>query len=237
MNALVLTGLGVTFRGFRLQPVSFEIRPGEIVGFLGENGAGKTTTLRLIMGLTRADCGSASVASLDHVRDERAFKMRVGFVAEQPHFYGRMRVGALLDFVSAFYDSWDARYCAELLESFQLSPGKRIEELSKGMRTKLALVAALAHRPEVLLLDEPASGLDPTGRLTLWRVLEEAAHRHRCGVLISSHEIAEIQRLVDRVIIIHAGAIRLDARVAHLQADARPADPWSLERVFLEAIQ
>ena len=235
--ALKVSGLGVVLSSFTLQPVSFDVAAGEIVGFLGDNGAGKTTTLRLIMGLTRPDRGSAMVGSFDHVLDEPAFKARVGFVPEQIHFYAKMQVGGLLEFVSGFYDRWDEQYCRDLLERFHLASTKRIEELSKGMQTKLALVVALAHRPDILLLDEPTSGLDPTSRLALLRLLDEAAHRDGCGVLISSHDIAEVDRLADRIIIIHAGAIRLNERVADLRAECTPVTAWSLENVFMGAIQ
>jgi ABC-2 type transport system ATP-binding protein len=235
--ALKVSGLGVALSSFTLQPISFDVAPGEIVGFLGENGAGKTTTLRLIMGLTRPDRGSAAVGAFHHVLDERGFKARVGFVPEQIYFYAKMRVGALLKFAGGFYDRWDERYCGDLLQRFRLAPTRRIEELSKGMQTKLALVVALAHRPDILLLDEPTAGLDPTSRLALLRLLDEAAHRDGCGVLVSSHDIAEIDRIADRIIIIHAGAIRLDERVIDLRAECRPATAWSLENVFLGAIQ
>lgn len=235
-ESLEVEGLRVRFPDFTLQDVSFRVPPGSIVGFLGENGAGKTTTLRLVMGLLRKEAGGARIAGHDHVLEEKAFKRRVAFVDEETHFYARMSVGRLLDFVSGFYADWDARRCDELLARFQLSRTQRAGALSKGMKTKLRLILALAHRPDVLLLDEPTSGLDPRARVELFELLEAVRAEGR-GVLFSSHQVQEVERLADRVLVIDKGRILVDESLAALRARARDGEAWSLERFFLETTQ
>jgi ABC-2 type transport system ATP-binding protein len=233
-QGLRVEGLSTRFSGFHLQGITFDVKPGEIVGLLGENGAGKTTTLRLIMGMLRKDAGGAHLGDLDHLRDEKAFKRRVGYVSEESFFYRSMSVARLLAFVAGFFPDWDAAACAALLGRLGLDPARRVGELSKGMRTKLALVVALARRPDVLILDEPTSGLDPRSRVQLFEILERSARAEGCAVLLSSHIVEEIDRTADRVVILAHGRVVVDERLPDLRALANSDREWSLERYFLE---
>src|SRR5688572_18198208 len=134
---------------------------GKVLGLLGPNGAGKSTTLRMLMGLLRPTSGSVQVLGLDVFRWPSRVKQRLGYVPETPHIYRWMTVGEVVLFARELYDTWNDEQCGSLLDRFQLPSGKRVRQLSKGMQAKLSLLVALAHEPELLVLDEPLSGLDP----------------------------------------------------------------------------
>ncbi len=233
-ESLKVENLAVRFSGFSLRNVSFEVRPGTIVGFLGENGAGKSTTLKLIMGMIRKESGTARIGSRDHRQDEKAFKRRLGFVDEECFFYSKMRVGRLIDFVAGFYDEWNAAYCDELLRRLGLTKDAYAGRLSKGTKAKLGIVLALAHRPDVLLLDEPSAGLDPRSRVELFELLREVRADGR-GLLFSTHNVDEVERLADTILVIHQGAIIFDGHLDELRRKAG-AD-WSLEHFFLDLVK
>ena len=234
-EALVVERLRVQLGGFAIDGLSFRVEPGSVTVLLGHNGAGKTTTLHLVMGMIRKDSGTARIGALDHVCDEREFKQRIGYVPEESHFYARMTAGEYLSFVAQFYPRWSSARCADLAGVLHLPLGKRLGELSKGMRTKAALIAALAHDPDVLLLDEPTSGLDPRSRAELLACLRAAAHGGRRAVLFSTHNLHEADEIADRLILLENGRVLADRRLAELRASAGGA--WSLERFYLERVR
>jgi ABC-2 type transport system ATP-binding protein len=234
--ALVVSGLCKRHGVFSLRDVGLRVEPGSIVGLVGQNGAGKSTTLRLIMGLERKLAGSVSFGRWDHLADEKVFKTEVAYVDEESFFYAHLSVAALLRFVAGFFSSWDQARAEELLDRLQLDPEASAGNLSKGNRTKLALVSALARRPKVLLLDEPTAGLDPLSREELFLVLEEC-RAQRLGVLLSSHVLDELERVVDRVVILHDGQVLADEAVTALrQADPERGAGW-LTRRFLSLVR
>jgi ABC-2 type transport system ATP-binding protein len=147
-----------------LDGVSFRATAGQVYGLVGVNGAGKTTLIKHLLGLLRAQSGSVRVFDRDPVRDPVGVLSRVGYLSEERELPEWMRVDELLRYTQACHPTWDAAYARELLETFGLDPSKRIKELSKGMREQASLVAAVAHRPELLILDEPSSGLDAVVR-------------------------------------------------------------------------
>ncbi|OHE84818.1 MAG: ABC transporter ATP-binding protein, partial [Verrucomicrobia bacterium RIFCSPLOWO2_12_FULL_64_8] len=144
-----------------LNDVSLAAPRGSVFGLVGENGAGKTTLVKHILGLLRAEAGSVRVFGMDPVADPVSVLGRIGYLSEQPDLPGWMRVDELIRYTQAFYPKWDAAYAEEMREQFGLDPAARVRVLSKGQRAKLGLLAAQAHRPDLLLLDEPSSGLDP----------------------------------------------------------------------------
>ena len=152
-NPLIVDRLSARLGDFHLHSISFRGEPGQVTALLGHNGAGKTTTLRLIMGLVRKDSGSVSLGGLDHIAHEREFKQRIGFVQEESFFYNRMTVAKFCGFVSSFYSGWNEALSQQLLHTLDLPGNKPLGQLSKGMRMKVGLVAALSHEPGVLLLD------------------------------------------------------------------------------------
>src|SRR5690242_2936868 len=147
-----------------LDDVSLYVPRGGVFGLVGENGAGKTTLIKHILGLLKAETGNVRVFGLDPVADPVSVLGRIGYLSEQPDLPGWMRVGEFLRYTQAFYPKWDPRYAEELRQQFSLESTTRIRVLSKGQRAKLGLLAAQAHRPDLLLLDEPSSGLDPIVR-------------------------------------------------------------------------
>lgn len=147
-----------------LQDVSVTVGRGSVLGLVGENGAGKSTLLKHLLGLWRAESGTVRVFGKDPVTDPVSVLGRIGYLSEQPDLPGWMRVKDLLRYTQAFYPRWDATYAEQLREQFGLDPGARIRTLSKGQHARLGLIAAEAHRPDLLILDEPSSGLDPMVR-------------------------------------------------------------------------
>ena len=231
MSAPRLSVRGLTARldRFTLGPLDFELPAREIAAFLGDNGAGKTSTMRLVMAMLRKQRGTVSYAGLDHVEDEIAFKQRIAFASDELSFYGSFRVRDLVRFVAWFHPDWDRSRERALLERFRLAEDAPISALSKGMRVKLGLTLALARRPAVLLLDEPTAGLDPRSRVELFTLLEEARRLDGTAILFSTHQIDEVERLADHVLVLQRGRLVADASLAQARQQA-----GSLERFFLE---
>ena len=163
--AIELVGLSKRFRRtLAVNNLSLTIPRGSTFGLLGPNGAGKSTTIKMLMGMLSITAGQARVLGIDVADDPTEIKQRVGYVPETHHIYRWMRIGEVLGFCKACFRSWNDQTCREMLDLFELDLEKKVKHLSKGMLTKLALLLAVAHEPEVLLLDEPLSGLDPIAR-------------------------------------------------------------------------
>jgi ABC-2 type transport system ATP-binding protein len=233
---LEIENLSVRLDGFSLEEISFRLHPGQVTGLLGHNGAGKTTTLRLIMGMVRKDTGSIRIGSLDHQKDEKAFKRRIGFVPEESYFYNRMTTGELIDFVKGFHQSWNEETCTHLLDILDLRAEKRIGQLSKGIRMKVNLLLALAYEPDVLLLDEATAGLDPRSRIEILKLVRAAAHEHGRAVLFSTHILHEVEQIADRIIILDHGRVLSDENLNRLRNKEQNSGSWSLEKYYLELI-
>jgi ABC-2 type transport system ATP-binding protein len=234
-DPLIVDSLSARLGEFHLDAISFQIEPGEVTALLGHNGAGKTTTLRLIMGIVRKDAGHVSLGGLDHVRDEKEFKQRIGFVQEESFFYSRMTVADFCAFASSFYCDWNDELLRQLLDTLDLPGNRKLGQLSKGMRMKVGLVVALSHEPDVLLLDEPTSGLDPRSRVELLKLMQTTAHDRGRAVLFSSHNLHEVDRIADRVIIVDRGRVLADERLAALRGAT--GESWSLEDHYLGLVQ
>jgi ABC-2 type transport system ATP-binding protein len=232
---LIVDRLTTRLGDFQLKDISFNIEPGQVAALLGHNGAGKTTTLRLIMGIVRKDSGRVSLGGLDHLRDQKRFKRRIGFVQEESFFYNGMTVAEFVAFASCFYCDWNKGLSQHLLQTLDLPKDKRLGQLSKGMRTKVSLVVALSHEPSVLLLDEPTSGLDPRARVEILKLLQRVAHEGGTAVLFSTHNLHEVDQIADRLIILDRGNILADENLAALRCQTRAA--WNLEHYYLELVQ
>ena len=197
------------------------VPPGCVFALMGRNGAGKTTLIRCLLGLTPISGGSARVLGKDAAREHVAIRREVGYVPETHHLIRWMRIEELAWFTSAFYPTWNATLCGDLLRRFDLDPKKRVRELSRGMVAKLALTLALAHEPSLLVLDEPTSGLDAVVRKEfLESVIGVAAVGGRT-VLISSHILHDVERVTDRVALMDHGRIRLVEDLATLKQRMR----------------
>jgi ABC-2 type transport system ATP-binding protein len=190
-----------------LDDVTFRVPSGTVVGLVGENGAGKTTLIKHILGLLKAQNGSVRVFGLDPVADPVAVLSRIGYLSEEPDLPGWMRVRELVRYVAAFYPSWDHAYAESLRQEFELDPNAKVKHLSKGQRARAGLLIALAYRPQLLLLDEPSSGLDPIVRRDILGAIIRTIADEGRTVLFSSHLLSEVERVSDRVAMIKSGRI------------------------------
>lgn len=203
-----------------LDQVSFKGDRGEIVAILGENGAGKTTALKILLGLTTPDGGTARVLGLDSCVHGAEIRRRVGYMPDRPALYEWMTVAEIGWFAAGFYPlGYQQRY-QHLTQRFELPGDKTIKHLSKGMQGKVSLALAMAHEPELLVLDEPTSGLDPLVRREFLESMIDVAAADRT-VLLSSHQMTEVERVADQIAIIRGGKLvlfeSLDVLKNHVQ--------------------
>ncbi|WP_018683390.1 ABC transporter ATP-binding protein [Actinokineospora enzanensis] len=204
-TAISVSGLVKTFGRTRaLDGLDLTVRTGEVHGFLGPNGAGKSTTIRVLLGLMRADSGSATLLGGDPWRDATALHRRLAYVPGDVSLWPTLSGGEVIDLLGRLRGGLDQRRRADLLERFDLDPRKKGRTYSKGNRQKVALVAALASDVELLIMDEPTSGLDPLMESVFQECVREERERGRT-VLLSSHILAEVETLCDRVSIIRTG--------------------------------
>lgn len=186
--------------------VSFSLEKGEIFGFIGPNGAGKSTTIRTLLGFLKLTSGSASIFGMDIVKDTEKIKRKVGYLPSEVNYYSSMRTEDVLKYSAKFYDKDCSERIAELADIFQVDLKKKMKSLSLGNKKKVAILQALIHDPELLILDEPTNGLDPLMQNTFFEVLQKEQEK---GVTIffSSHVLSEVQKVCDRVAIIKEGKI------------------------------
>ena len=227
-NLIVVSGLRVRRDGFVLEVPSFAVAPGEVVGLVGPNGAGKTTLLETLAGLLKASDGAVGVLGRDPWADPVTVRSSLGFMSDDMPVLD-LRIGRLLRLLSGYYPTWDAALVERLLERFKLDPSEKAHRLSKGQGTRLRLITAMAFRPRVLLLDEPATGLDVAGRRALLESVLEVVRDPARSVLISSHMLADVERIADRLLVINQGRIVKDGPMAELVGEGR-----TLEEALLD---
>ena len=217
-----------------LESVSLSLPRGGVYGLVGANGAGKTTLIKHLLGLLRAESGSVRVFGLDPVAEPVAVLSRIGYLSEENDLPGWMRVDELIRYSRAFYPGWDDGYAEELRGTFGLDPAAVIKTLSKGQKARAGLLIALAYRPELLVLDEPSSGLDPIVRRDIvGAVLRTIAGEGRT-VLFSSHLLDEVEQVADHVTMISGGSIVLSGPLAALKESNRTGDRLpSLDEMFV----
>jgi ABC-2 type transport system ATP-binding protein len=220
MKAIEIEKLSKSYRGRRgIGDVSFSVPEGALFGFIGPNGAGKTTTIRILLGLLQPNGGSARLFGLDATIDGPRARSGVGYVPGETNLYPRMRVADLLVYFGRFHDGDHGARRRELVERFEVDLSARASELSLGNRKKVAIVAALQHRPRLAILDEPSTGLDPVMQARLHEVLREEAARG-ATVFFSSHVLSEVQTVCKHVAIIRDGNLLAVEDVAALRARA-----------------
>jgi len=193
-----------------LSGVTFDVSEGDVVGLIGRNGAGKTTLIHIAMGMLRSQKGTASVLGLNPSDDPLPIKKQIGYVSEDQILPDYLKVGEILTLYRGLFPRWDPELEHELLDRFRIRPGARIKELSKGEARQVALLCAVAHRPKLLLLDEPAGGLDPSVRRefleTSIRLLNDAGST----ILFSSHYMTDVERMANRIVMLNEGRVLLD---------------------------
>ena len=204
-----------------LDDLSLCVPRGGVFGLIGGNGAGKTTVIKHILGLLKAQTGSVRVFGLDPVENPVGTLGRIGYLSEDRDLPDWMTVSELMRYTQAFFPAWDEAYAAELREAFDLDPNARIKTLSRGQRARAGLLVAVAHRPELLVLDEPSSGLDPVVRRDILGAIIRTIADEGRTVLFSSHLLDEVERVADRVAIIHDGRILLTAPMDEIKESHR----------------
>jgi ABC-2 type transport system ATP-binding protein len=197
--------------------LSFHVEPGSVFGLLGKNGSGKTTTIKLLLGLLWPDRGESAVLGENSRRLSPGCRRRIGYLSEESFPYADLPVPALLRFVSAFFPHWDWGYANELVERFAVPLDRPLQSMSAGERRKCELLLVLAQKPDLLILDDPALGLDVTVRREfIWAALEVARNEGK-AVLFTSHVLTDVERVVDTVGVLDGGRLLLQAPLEELQ--------------------
>lgn len=213
-SVVEVQGLSRHFSGVAaLYNVDFSITEGRVYGLVGANGAGKTTLLKHLLGLLRPQSGSVEVFGLDPVRNPVKVLQRVGYLSEHRELPEWMRIKELLRYLQAYHPSWDMSFAYELIETFGLDPSKKISALSQGMRAQTGLIAALAHRPELLILDEPSNGLDVVVRMDIIDAVIRTVAEEGRTVIFSSHLLDEMERTCDHVTMIQDGQVAFNGEL------------------------
>ena len=200
-----------------LRGLSLTIEAGQVVGLLGRNGAGKTTLLRLAMGMLEPQRGTVRVFGLDPRVQAVEVKRRVGYVSEEQILPPFLRVSQVIDLHRGLFPTWDGELAERLAGRFDIRPRARIKSLSKGQARQVALLCAVAHRPELLLLDEPAGGLDPAARREFLETSIQLLNESGTTILFSSHHMTDVERLADRIVMIHDGGVLIDTGLDDLR--------------------
>ena len=222
MNIIETQGLTRRYgRQEAVHALDLVIPPGGVTALLGANGAGKSTTIKLLMNLLAPTAGQARVLGVDSRKLGPAQFRRIGYVAESQELPLWMTVGGFLNHCRPFYPKWDRDLERTLLNQLDLPTDRRLNQLSRGMLMKAALLSSLAYRPELLVLDEPFGGLDPLVREEFVRGILEVSSLGDWTVLIASHDIEEVERFSDRIVLLDAGRKRIDESVEALQARFR----------------
>lgn len=239
-KAIELNNISKSFgAGFALQNVTMAVDSGEIRGFLGPNGSGKSTTMKIIMGIIRPDSGSIKVMGMDMSQKTIEARKVIGYVPETPPLYEYLTIAEYLDFIGTAYGIMapkDRRArIDDLLEALDLSKhlDELISSLSQGMKQKVALVAAILHRPKVLVLDEPLNGLDPKSARIVKDIISRLAKEGGCAVLLSTHVLEIAETICDKLTIINHGSILMEGPIDELRS-AAGLNKATLEEIFLK---
>jgi ABC-2 type transport system ATP-binding protein len=226
-NLIELNGLLVKRGSFTLKIPEWRVPPGQVIGLVGPNGAGKTTLIETIAGLLPASAGQVRVFELNPRNSPVAVRSSLGFMSDDMPLFA-MRIGPRLRMISGYYPTWDKELVEELIERFKLDPRQKVHTLSKGQGTRIRLVTAMAFRPRILLLDEPASGLDLAGRRSLLESVLEVVRDPSRSVIISSHMLQDVERISDRLLVLNEGRV-----VKEGPTDALVGEGRTLEEALL----
>ncbi|MHC4741821.1 MAG: ABC transporter ATP-binding protein [Planctomycetota bacterium] len=220
--AITIEGLHFSYGRKRvLKGLDLEVPPGSIFGFLGRNGTGKTTTIKALLGLQRPQAGKCTIAGLDCVSDTLEVRRRIGFMAEDQQMYGWMKVERIIKWVAGFYPNWDYKFSDELVDILRLSKNTKVKALSKGQNSSLALLLALGHHPDIVILDDPTLGLDPIARKDFLRHVIDLLQSNGVTVFFSSHLLYEIEPVADHIAILENGRIIKTGKTEELRESVR----------------
>lgn len=215
-DTVTLTNVSKSFKGFRVDNLSFSIKKGFITGFIGPNGAGKTTTIKLIMNLLKRDAGSIKIFGLDNITHGKKIKERIGFVYADNHFYDHLTVEQMKRVIASFYKQWDEDTFQHYHKQFDLPKNRKIKKLSRGMRVKFAIAVALSHHADLIIMDEPTSGLDPVFRHEILDILTDVIQDEEKTVFFSTHITSDLEQIADFVTYIDDGRIVFSEEKDHI---------------------
>ena len=202
-----------------LDQINLEVTRGKVLGLVGENGAGKTTLIKHLLGLYKAQRGSVQVFGLDPVKDPVGVLGRIGYLSENREMPEWMTVEQYITYTRAFYPTWDSAFEKELTNQFELDRKLKIKHLSRGQRAKLGLLVAMAYRPDLLLFDEPSSGLDPVVRRDMLGAIVRTIAEEGRTVVLSSHLLDEVERVADSITMLHQGRVVLSDSLEHIRQE------------------
>lgn len=205
---LKVENLCKTYPSFSLKNVSFDVKPGDIMGFIGRNGAGKTTTLKSIMNLVHSDSGKVIAFDKDMTMYELENKQRIGFALSELDYYPNKTIRSLMKVTKKFYKDFDDQKFNEACKLFDLDVNKKLEELSSGMKVKFSVSIALSHHAELLILDEPTSGLDPVSRDEILDIFRNIVKDKNRAILFSTHITSDLDKCATSITYIHDGSIQ-----------------------------
>ena len=194
-----------------LKGIDLQIRQGDVVGLLGRNGAGKTTLIKMVMGLLGSQQGQVLVFGSDPRKDPVEVKRRIGYVSEDQELPSFLKVQEVIDLYRGLFPHWDAKFADELASRFELPSGRKIKDLSRGQARQVALLCAVSHRPELLILDEPAGGLDPAARRDFLETSIQLLNEEGTTILFSSHHMTDVERMASRLVMIHENEKWIDS--------------------------
>ena len=202
-----------------LAGLDLEIPAGQVVGLLGKNGAGKTTLIRLAMGMLEAQQGDVRIFGMDPRKKPVEVKQRIGYVSEDQILPEFLKVKDVIALHRSLFPGWDEAMADDLIQRFSLPLGQKIKKLSKGQARQVALLCAVAHRPELLILDEPAGGLDPAARREFLETSIRLLNETGTTILFSSHYMTDVERMAERIVMLHEGKVLIDGELDSLQED------------------
>jgi len=221
-SAIRIEGLHFSYgRKKVLKGVDLEVPKGSIFGFLGRNGTGKTTTIKTLLGLQKPIAGKCIVGGLDSFTQTLDVRRRIGFMAEDQQMYGWMTISRIIKWVAGFYEDWDYKFADELAGVLGLPKNTKVKALSKGQNSSLALLLALGHRPDIVILDDPTLGLDPIARKDFLRHVIDLLQSNGVTVFFSSHLLYEIEPVADYVAILDNGVIIKSSKTEQLRESVR----------------
>jgi ABC-2 type transport system ATP-binding protein len=206
-NILEINNLTKKFKNFKLDNINFSLEKGAVMGFIGQNGAGKTTTIKMIMNGNSKTSGTIKVMGMDNLKNEIEVKANIGYVPDEDYFMSNSNLRRHAKVMKLFFEDWDEALFKSYISKWNISLEQRLHQFSKGTKTKAMLALALAHKPKLLILDEPTAGLDPVARIEVLDLLREFVADGERSVLFSTHITSDLDKIADYITLIHKGKI------------------------------